>query len=147
MDAPGFPAGPGTPVPALLVWLVVLVVLAAGVMFALTIARRSGESRNWLVPLAVSVVGGAVVVVMLLLPASAHVGTDTEASRAECPLSTVDGSFMGGDKSSRIYQYWKPCVSASRTRLGVTLGLYAAVVGSIVVATHTSARRAHLLSK
>lgn len=135
MDAPGFPPPPRSAVPETVVWLLLLALLVVAAAMTVVVLRR-GRSvpLAWRLAMVASVLAVSVPAVLLYTPAFAHAGTDTVDGRGECPLSTVQGSFMDGDSTSGMYRFWQPCVTASRIRLGLSLGGYGLVAGAIGLA-------------
>lgn len=141
MDAPGFPADP-SPVLVLLLWVVpVLVATTAAVVALVARRRRRLDTLRRVVSIAV-VVAVVLPAYFLALPAHSHRGTQTPDGVVECPLSGAAGSVMPGDHASELYRFWKPCVTASRRNVGLSVGLYAIAAGVAGVAVLTAPRRA-----
>lgn len=142
MEAPGFPVGPTSNLPLAVVALLLAVVLAAAVVTAVRVAHRHGTGTVWRLLPVLAVLGALVPVLVLWLPASAHVGTDTAGGRGECPMPTLSAAFMGGEPGTRLFEFWRPCQDASRLRVGLSVGGYALVAGAVGVLSLTRTGKA-----
>ena len=129
MDAPGFRADPILCL-VFLIWLVPIAIAAAAIVaFVGGLRRHVGGLRRLLSVAAI--IGVVVPAFFLALPAHRYDGKQTVGGEVECPLSGAAGSVMPGDHTSELYQFWKPCVTASRRNVGLSVGFYAIAAGAI----------------
>lgn len=130
MDSPGFPQVPTDGLSVGLIWVALaLLVLALLILVALGFTRK----RKRIVVGLLGIIGtilAAVAWASLWLPASAYVGDSRESGRAECPAEAIYGTQMRNPNGEALSDsdFWTPCRDASRVKVAVTLGGYAAAV-------------------
>ena len=133
MDGPGFPPEPDL-LPVLLLWAVPVAVLVVSTTVAVVAGRRR-RLRWWHGALAfLGVVAFGAPAVALGVPAQPWLGRGADAGVLECPLSGAAGSVTPGAHDGETSRAWGRCVVASRAQVGVTVGAYALLAGSVGVA-------------